>query len=344
MNGPRYNSVDPADRAAPSLNHWLGPAMTSETTAPTVPGDPGAPETPRAALLKARLFLVILCLGWGVTWVTMRIALTEIPPFSMRVATLFLGTLTMLAIARLQGRSLRIADRRTWLHLTIASLFNIVGFSIFTPFAQLAAATSRVAIVVYTMPIWASLLALPILGERLNGVRAVALLLCVGGLAILTYPLLGAGVPTGVLLALGAAVSWGAGTVYLKWARLDGDPMAITVWQLVIGLAFVSVCVPIVEGSLHLDASAGPLAAVIFSGIVGSGIAYFLWFDIVRRLPASTASLGVLSVPAIGVIASVVILGEQPTFTDMAGFALMFCASACVLLWPQDAAPRRPAA
>jgi hypothetical protein len=40
---------------------------------------------------KARLLLIVLCLGWGTTWVTMRMALEQIPPFSMRVATLSLG-------------------------------------------------------------------------------------------------------------------------------------------------------------------------------------------------------------------------------------------------------------
>jgi drug/metabolite transporter (DMT)-like permease len=56
-----------------------------------------------------------------------------------------------------------------------------------------------------------------------------------------------------------------------------------------------------------------------------------LWFAIVRRLPAMTASLGVLGSPAIGVVASILILGERPTATDLVGFALIFAASACVL-------------
>ena len=71
---------------------------------------------------------------------------------------------------------------------------------------------------------------------------------------------------------------------------------------------------------------------------MGSGISYFLWFDIVRRLPATTASLGILASPVAGVISSMLILGERPTLADGIGFALMFAASACVLLQPQDAA------
>ena len=50
--------------------------------------------------------------------------------------------------------------------MVIASLLNIVGFSLLIAFAQLATATSRVAILAYTMPIWSLVLAWPFLGER----------------------------------------------------------------------------------------------------------------------------------------------------------------------------------
>jgi drug/metabolite transporter (DMT)-like permease len=154
-------------------------------------------------------------------------------------------------------------------------------------------------------------------------------------MAVLVYPLLASGVPIGILLALGAAVSWSAGTVYLKWAHIEADPMAVTFWQLVVGFIAIGACQPLVEGPLHLwPIQMTTLAALVFSGLVGSGIAYFLWFEIVRRLPAMTASLGVLSVPAVGIVASVVMLGERPTATDIAGFALILLASACVLLAP----------
>ena len=47
-----------------------------------------------------------------------------------------------------------------------------------------------------------------------------------------------------------------------------------------------------------------------------------------------TASLGVLSVPVVGVVASMILLGERPTVPDIIGFALIFAAAACVLLAP----------
>jgi drug/metabolite transporter (DMT)-like permease len=269
----------------------------------------------------------------------------EIPPFSMRVATMFIGAVTLWLLTRLRRRSFALRSPTVVAHVVAASFFNVVAFSIFTPFAQLHAATSRVTILVYTMPIWASLLARLVLGERLNATRAIALALCVAGMAVLIYPLAATGIPAGILLALGAAMSWAAGTIYLKWARINADPMAVTFWQIVVAFVAISACQPVFEDSLHLwPVQPKTMAALVFSGLVGSGIAYFLWFDIVRRLPAMTASLGALSVPAVGIVASVVMLGERPTAPDIVGFALIFAAAAFVLLAPSAApTPAEPA-
>ena len=142
----------------------------------------------------------------------------------------------------------------------------------------------------------------------------------------------------GLLLAIGAGVSWAAGTIYLKWARIAGDPIGVAAWQVIVGFAIMVVCVAVFEGSPHLwPVSWTALFGVVFTGAVGSGIAYLLWFEVIQRLPAMTASLGVLSVPVIGVLASMLVLGERPTLADVIGFALIFAASACVLVQPRPA-------
>ena len=56
-----------------------------------------------------------------------------------------------------------------------------------------------------------------------------------------------------------------------------------------------------------------------------------------RRLPASTAALGILASPVIGVITAMIVLGERPTLYDAIGFALMLSASAIVVLRPDGA-------
>jgi drug/metabolite transporter (DMT)-like permease len=253
----------------------------------------------------------------------------------MRVATCFLGALVLFVAARLQHRSLRIPGGLARLHVAMAGCLNIAGFTVLTAIAQLGTTTSRVIILAYSMPIWACLMALPILGERLNRMRAVALALCVAGIAVLISPLAASGVPSGLLFALAAGVSWAAGTIYLKWARIAADPIATAAWQLVAALVVTAATVPVFEGGFQLwPIELRTFLALLFAGAIGSGLAYFLWFAAVQRLPATIASLGTLSVPVIGIAASAVVLGERPTTADFVGCALILAAAACVLLAP----------
>jgi drug/metabolite transporter (DMT)-like permease len=311
-------------------------SVTSAVSAPAAPAAPGTEN--RTALLM----LVLLSLSWGITWPMMKVALTGFPPFSLRTVSTLLGALLLLAFVRLQGRELRIPFGIAWVHLVVASIVNVVAFILLTTFAQIHTETSRVAILAYTMPIWAALFARPVLGERIDRTRAIALVLCVCGIAILIYPLAGSGIPGGLLLAAAAGVSWGAGTVYMKWAKIGGDPVAGTAWQLIVAFIVIAACLPVFEGPLHIwPVHWWPLFGLLFTGLIGSGLAYFLWFEIVRRVPAMTASLGVLSVPVVGVVSSVIILGDRPTLADIVGFALIFTASACVML-RTGAAAREP--
>ncbi len=293
--------------------------------------------------LRAKLMLVLLCLLWGVTWPVMKIALNEIPPLSMRTLSAGFAALTLLVICVVRRRSFRIPSARAWAHVVIISLLNIVGFSLFSAFAQIAAATSRVAVLAYTMPIWTVLLAWLILGERPTRFQGIAMALCFAGLAILIYPLATTGLPLGLILAIGSGLSWAAGTVYIKWARIEADPLGVTSWQLTIAFFVIVACLLIFDGRLDLDAAhAGALFAVAFTGIAGAGIAYAMWFEIVRRLPAATASLGILGIPVIGVLSTILMLGERPTAADIIGFAFILAASACALLTRPASAPATP--
>jgi drug/metabolite transporter (DMT)-like permease len=285
--------------------------------------------------LGARLMLVTLCFIWGTTWPLMKVALNEIPPLSMRAVAAALGALTLYLLCVAMRRSLRVPSAKAFGHIVVASTLNITGFSLFSAFAQLAASTSRVTIIAYTMPVWSVLLAWPFLGERPSRAQWIALILCAIGLSILIYPLTGSGVPLGLVLALGVGLSWAAGTVYVKWAHIELDSMALASWQMTIAFVALTACMFIVDGHLELRGlSAEGAFATVWTGVVGNGVAYALWFPVVKRLPAVTASLGVLAVPVVGIVQSFLILGEVPTTPDMIGFALIFAASACVLLTP----------
>lgn len=282
----------------------------------------------------ARLLVLLLAFAWGFNWIGAAIALSEVPPWSLRFAGSGIGAITLFAAALATGHNLRVppGERR---HVMVAGFLNVAAFQIFSAFAQLSGATFRVIIVTYSMPIWATILSRLVLRERLNAVRLVAFALCVGGLAILVWPLFAEGLPVSVFFALGCSFSWAIATVYMKWVRASVPPLASAAWQLVFGFLFIAAGTFAFEQYPRLwPISAEPLLAVIYIGVLGVGLAHFLWWAIVERLPTITASIGALLVPVLGVTASTVILGERPTAPDIVGFAMIFVAAASVLLQP----------
>lgn len=290
----------------------------------------GLPKAKDGGDVSARVMLVALCLIWGNTWPMMKIALNEMPPLTMRTLTGLVGALGMLAICWIRRRSLRVPNNRAWAHIVAASFLNVIAFSLFSAFAQIAAATSRVAILTYTMPIWTLVLAWAFLGERPTRTQTIAIVLCGVGLVVLVGPLATRGVPLGLVLAILSGFSWAAGTVYLKWARIPGDPVGMATWQMVVAFFVIAAVTQFVDGGLDLrNTYVGGWLALLFVGVAGNAVAYALWFDIVERVPALTATLGIVGIPVLGVLSTMLIIGDRLTVADSIGFAFIFAASVC---------------
>jgi drug/metabolite transporter (DMT)-like permease len=285
--------------------------------------------------VQARLMLLVICLIWGLTWPAMKIALYDMPPLTMRTLTAGFGALGLLLICLVRRRSLYVRPGKDWAHVFVASVLNITAFSLFSAFAQISAATTRVAILNYMMPVWTLVLAWAVLGDRPTRMQAAAIALCATGVVVLVLPVAYTGVPLGLLLAVGAGFSWAAGTVYLKWAKLNVEPLALATWQVIVALVIIATAMFIFDGRLELaHAHTGAWIGVLFSGIAGNAIAYALWFDIVGRVSALTATLGIVGIPVLGVVSTMLVIGERLTATDTVGFAFIFAASICAQIPP----------
>jgi len=288
----------------------------------------------QSAATTAKLLVVVMGFAWGFNWIATRIILSALPPWTMRTLGIGLGALTLFAAAVVTGVSLAV-PRGERLKILIAAFFNVGIFNVCSAYAQIYGTTSRAVVIAYSMPIWSALLAHFVLKEKLNALKLFALALCAAGLAILIYPLARAGFPFGALLALVCAWAWAAGTVYLKWAKIRAATLAIAAWQLLFGWLMLAAGMVIFDGLPQFS----PLPAhvvlwIAYNGLIGMGLAYFLWFVIVDRLPTTTASLGSLLVPVVGVIGSALVVGERPSLTDIVGIGCIFAAAAAVLLQP----------
>ncbi|WP_332698944.1 DMT family transporter [Bosea sp. (in: a-proteobacteria)] len=282
---------------------------------------------------RSLLLVPLLGLLWGFNWPAVRISLTEIAPWTLRAGGMSFAGLVLVAVALVRGVPLAV-PRREWPRLIIAGFLSIAAFNVLLAFAQLMAPTSRAAILTFTMPIWATLLALPILGERFDRRRLLGLSLGIAGLACLGLPLIRSGqFSPGLALALLAAVSWALGTIVTKRWPVSAPALAIAAWQLLIGGAVAGLGMLVFEGVPVPKALSPPVLAALGFHIVGAqALAYFLWFVVVARLPAGIASLGTLMVPAVGVLGSVLLLGERPTPTDWLGLALVVAASGAIMI------------
>ena len=282
----------------------------------------------------ARLLVPVLAFSWGLNWIAIAFALREIPPWSLRFISTAIGAGALILAIRLSGRSLKV-PAGSFKHIAFAGFCNVAVFNICGAFAQLSGATSRTVIITYSMPIWSAAGAWLVLNDRLDRTRLLALALCVCGLTILLWPLFAAGVPRSALFALGCALGWTVATIHLKWAGVDVDPLVNAAWQLVFGTLVIMIGMLIIEGMPQIwPIDTLTVASIAFIGLLGTGLGHFLWWTIAGKLPPTTAALGALLVPVVGVGGSVILLGERLTLSDTAGFALIFAAAACVLLQP----------
>lgn len=270
---------------------------------------------------------------WGFNWPATRIALHEVPPWTMRALTLVLGAAALAGVALVRRQSLAVRTDQ-WPRLFAAGALTVAAFAILTTLAQLSLPTSRAAVLAYTMPIWAALMARVVLGERFTARRLLGLVLGIAGLAALAAPLLRTGdISIGWIYAIGAAVAWAAGTIVSKRFPVDAPPLIVASWQLLVGGLLCSLGMLAFEvGRFDGAYSLSTVAALAYAVLLAQAVGYFCWFEGIVRVPAGTAALASLLAPAIGVVGAMILLGEQPSVTDFLGLALVLTASSTVVL------------
>jgi drug/metabolite transporter (DMT)-like permease len=279
--------------------------------------------TSRADVLPVLLAAVV----WGFNWPATRIALHEVPPWTMRAVTLLLGALALAAVAVIRGQSLAVR-RDHWPRLMAAGALTVAAFAILTTLAQLSLPTSRAAVLAYTMPIWAALM------------RVLGLVLGMSGLAALAVPLLQTGeISIGWAYAIGAALAWAAGTIVSKRFPVAAPPLVVASWQLLVGGLLCAIGMLAFETDRLGGAYSLPtIAALSYSVVFAQAIGYVGWFEGIARVPAGTAALASLIAPALGVVGAMLLLGERPSATDFLGLGLVLAASATVVLPARSAA------
>jgi drug/metabolite transporter (DMT)-like permease len=271
------------------------------------------PADTRTRIAPAGLmFLAVTSVGWGINWPINKYLLSELPPLTMRGMTGVAGAVLLGICAVVFGQRLGV-ERQIWPRLVLGGLLNVACWMVLIGLALLWLPASEAALIAYTMPVWASILAWPILGERPNLLRVISLVMAFLGLSAILggngFAASLAKLP-GILMALGGAIGFAVGTVLAKKLPLGLPPVSAAAWQIGVG------CLPVaIVGLLFENAHLAGLTEVdwmllAYSTVIQFCVAYVCWFAALARLPASVAAIGTMAVPVIGVAASAVALHE----------------------------------
>ncbi len=286
---------------------------------------PMVPVADRRSAVVGFALLLGTAIGWGLNWPATKYLLQACPPLTARGLSGMVAAAALAALAAHRGESLAV-PRQQWGWLIVASLLNVSAWMGLTTVSMLWLPAGEAATLAYTMPVWAALLAWPLLGERLTGRRVVALGLGLCGVALIAGGVrlnLGAGRLPGLVSVLLAALLFALGTVLSKRRPLAIPPVALTAWQVGLG-CLPLLCASFVFEQPHLLAM--PLIgwlSLAYNATVSLGLCYLAWFAALRRLDAGMATIGMLLTPIVGVIASGLLLGEALSPRQLGALALV---------------------
>jgi drug/metabolite transporter (DMT)-like permease len=278
------------------------------------------------------VLLAVLAVCWGFNWTALKISLREIPVWQLRATSCLVAGVGLLILARLGGQRITVPPA-LWRPLALGALLNVTGWNVLSAYGVHLIASGEAALLAYTMPIWATILGVLLLGERLTWRIVAALLFGMAGILLLLSGGLGeiGRAPWGVLAMVAGALSWASGTIYLKRIVWPLPVIVLAAWQLVLGALPMALVAGSTETLLIPQASAVALAAMAYIIFIGMILGYYAWFKIVSLFPAGIAAIGSVAVPIMGSLSGALVLGEPFGWRQLAAL-LAVVASLCLIV------------
>jgi drug/metabolite transporter (DMT)-like permease len=276
----------------------------------------------------ASLFrLLILSAIWGGSFLFLRIGAPALGPVVLMGARVLLAALFLAAVAAWWRKPLSV--RAHWRHYLFLGLVNSALPFLLFGYAALTLPAALLAILNATSPLWGTLIAAG-RGTPLTGRTLLGLALGVTGVSLLVgfdRATLEPGAGQAIAAALGAAVCYAIASNYAKSARAvepvanaQGSMWAASLWLLPI-LPFTPV--PAVPGP-------GVLLIVLALGVVCSGVAYLLYFRLIRDIGAGPALTVTFLIPLFGVLWGWLFLGEAAGWHTLVGGTIVVAGTALV--------------
>lgn len=265
------------------------------------------------------LELVLLGAIWGASFLFQRVAASEFGPVLLVTTRVGIAAVILLGLLAAQGG---LGGVRThWRSLLLLGAINTaIPFTLFA-FAMLHVTAGIASVLNGTVPLWAGAIGLFWFKERLGPNRTVGLLVGFVGVVLLVWRDGGRAGWPGVAAGLAASLLYAIAAHLSRRPLATVDPMVVAGGsQLFATLLTIGPAMTMLP-TTRISASASVSAALL--GVVCTGIAYILFFRLIRRIGAMrTMSVSYL-IPLFGMLWGWVFLREAVTLRMGIGAALV---------------------
>jgi len=172
-------------------------------------------------------------------------------------------------------------------------------------------------------------------GERMGPRKMAGMLIAITGIAVLLLP--GASMPsaTHAVMMIASGLAWGAYSVRGKSVT---EPAGATTGNFLLSVPVAALLLLLSPG--HISADKWGVMLALVSGGVTSGMAYVLWYAILREIASSTASTLQLSVPCLAALGGALFLGELPDARIVIATLLVLAGILTVIVSDRPATPK----
>lgn len=293
--------------------------------------------------VRLRDFGLLFLLGsiWGASYLFIKVAVAVFPPATLVTGRVLLAGLLSWLILKAQGSGLP-RDSRDWTSFAGTGLLNgALPYTLIT-WGEQFVDTGLAAILIASSPIFTVIFAqffLP--DERLTPPRAAGIVLGFLGVAALVGPdaLAGAGDSLlGDLAIVAASASYGAAFIWTRLRMRGVTPMQATTGQLLMATLYILPIALVVDRPWQLDLAPtattfAAVAALLALAVVGTSLAYVLYYWLVKQVGATQASLVTYISPFTSLVWGALLLGERLTLTAGIGFGLILLGLGLINGW-----------
>ncbi|MFB5266922.1 DMT family transporter [Paenibacillus enshidis] len=277
---------------------------------------------PKLSRSRTAVYLVFLIIMWGVNWPLSKFALEYTPPLLFAGLRTCIAGLLLILVALPRFRELRF--RQNWPIYLISSLLNIVLFYGFQTIGLGYVPAGLFSAIVFLQPVLLGIAAWLWLGEGMSGKKLIGLLLGFLGVAAISIGgLAGHIAPEGIFLAIGSAVAWTLGTVYMKKTSGRVDTLWMTAIQITIGGIVLLASGAVVEDWTAIRWEPVFIYDMLFISVFVIALGWLTFFKLIGSGEASKVGSFTFLIPLIAITCSVLFLGEHVTLNLAAGLVLI---------------------